>query len=110
MTKACGIVKEMARSASKSARKLTDEQFLAISRAVSDPRRFAILTQVASVDDGVGCGALAEHKVLSPATVSHHIKELTDAGLLLVKRDGRCSNLSMDRTVWQAYLARLSSI
>ena len=100
----------MTRSASKPTRKLSDAQFLAISRAVSDPRRFAILKQVAAVDDGVGCGALEEHKVLSPATVSHHIKELTEAGLLIAERDGRCSNLSMDRAVWQSYLARLSSL
>ena len=106
----CGIVKGMARSASKSAKKLTDERFRAISRAVSDPRRFAILQQVAGVDDGMGCGALQEHKVLSPATVSHHIKELVDAGLLIAERDGRCSNLSMDRAVWAAYLARLGAL
>ena len=110
MTTECGIVKGMARTASKSALKLTDEQFLAISRAVSDPRRFAILKQVAGTDDGMGCGALEEHKVLSPATVSHHIKELTDAGLLRAERDGRCSNLSMDRAVWQAYLTRLRAL
>lgn len=100
----------MARTASKSAHKLTDEQFLAISRAVSDPRRFAILQQVAAMDDGMGCGALEEHKVLSPATVSHHVKELTDAGLLHAEREGRCSNLSMDRAVWAAYLKRLGSL
>ena len=58
----------------------------------------------------MGCGALEEHQVLSPATVSHHIKELADAGLLQVARDGRCSNLMLDRAVWQAYLARLASL
>ena len=106
----CDIVKGMPRSIPKPVQTLSDEQFLAISRAVSDPRRFAILQQVSATEEGIGCGALEEHKVLSPATVSHHVKELTDAGLLRAERDGRCSNLSMNRAVWKAYLARLSSV
>lgn len=62
------------------------------------------------MDDGIGCGALEEHKSLSPATISHHVKELTDAGLLRAEREGRCSTLYLDRAVWKAYLARLSSL
>ncbi len=66
----------MKQAATKSTRKprLTDEQFLAISRAVSDPRRFAILQQVAGVPEGIGCGTLKEHEEISPATISHHLK------------------------------------
>lgn len=102
----------MKRTTAKSTRKLrlTDEQFLAVSRAVSDPRRFAILQQVAAMPDGIGCGALQEHSIISPATISHHLKELSEAGLIQMERDGRCANLSLDRTVWQAYLQRLSDL
>ena len=91
---------------------LTDEQFLAISRAVSDPRRFAILQQVAAsaAATGMPCGALQEHAFISAATISHHIKELSEAGLVVAERDGRCANLRLQRTVWQAYLKRLSAL
>jgi ArsR family transcriptional regulator len=89
---------------------LTDEQFLAISRAISDPRRFAILQQIAGASDSLACGALQEHAVISPATVSHHLKELAEAGLVETARDGRCANLSLHRSVWQAYLKRLSAL
>jgi ArsR family transcriptional regulator len=94
----------------KTVAALDDEQFRAISRALADPRRYAILQQVAAVTDGLGCGALQEHDQISPATISHHIKELTEAGLLDMERDGRCANLSLRRDVWQAYVQRLSAL
>jgi ArsR family transcriptional regulator, arsenate/arsenite/antimonite-responsive transcriptional repressor len=91
---------------------MTDEQFRAISRVLADPRRFAILEQVAAAGPGEGlpCGNLQEHAEISPATISHHLKELNEAGLVEVHRDGRCANLSLQRDFWQAYLKRLSSL
>ncbi len=94
----------------KDGAELEDEQFRAISRALADPRRYAIMEQVAAMPDGLGCGALQEHGQISPATISHHVKELTEAGLIEMERDGRCANLSLHRPVWQAYLKRLSSL
>jgi ArsR family transcriptional regulator len=104
----------MARISTKSVavkEELSDEQFLAISRAVADPRRFAILQQVAAFQDGpLACSDLREHNVISPATISHHIKELTETGLIHVERAGRNGNLILQRPVWNAYLKRLSSL
>jgi len=88
---------------------LTDEQMQAIARAVADPRRFAILQQI-SRHDCTACGSLAEQKVLSPATISHHLKELADAGLIDVQREGRCASLTLQREVWNAYLAQLAKL
>lgn len=88
---------------------LTDEQFAAISRALADPRRYAILRQIAAADN-IACYQLAEHEVISPATISHHIKELAESGLIEVEREGRVANLHMCRPVFDAYLARLSSL
>jgi ArsR family transcriptional regulator len=88
---------------------LSEEQFHAIGRALADPRRFAILRQVAA-SDGLACSKLDEHEVISAATISHHLKELHEAGLVEVERQGRCANLSLRRPVWQAYLDRLSSL
>jgi ArsR family transcriptional regulator, arsenate/arsenite/antimonite-responsive transcriptional repressor len=86
---------------------LSEEQFHAIGRALADPRRFAILKQVAAAD-GLPCSKLDEHEVISPATVSHHLRELNEAGLVEVERQGRCASISLRRPVWQAYLDRLS--
>jgi ArsR family transcriptional regulator len=88
---------------------LTDEQFQAIGHAVADPRRYAILQQIAA-DESISCGALEEHHVISAPTISHHIKELSEAGLIRVERDGRVANLFFCRAVWQSYLKRLGSL
>jgi len=97
-------------SKSASARvTLLDEQFQSIARALADPHRFAMLEQVAA-DDGMACSLLKEHDVLSPATISHHLKELSEAGLVKVKRVGRDAYVSLRRPVLDAYLRRLASL
>ena len=93
----------------RDAAKMSNEQFQAISHAVADPRRYAILRQIAA-GESISCGALEEHQVISAPTISHHIKELSEAGLIRVERDGRTANLFFCRTVWQAYLDRLASL
>ena len=39
--------------------------------------------------DGLTPGAIASRLDLAPATLSFHLKELTNAGLLIVRREGR---------------------
>jgi ArsR family transcriptional regulator, arsenate/arsenite/antimonite-responsive transcriptional repressor len=88
---------------------LPDTQFRAIGRALADPHRFAILQQVAAAD-GMACSRLEEHAVLSPATVSHHMKELSEAGLVKIRREGREAYLWLQRPVLDAYLDRLACL
>jgi ArsR family transcriptional regulator len=88
---------------------LSDTQFRAIGRALADPHRFAILQQVAAAE-GMPCSHLEEHAVLSPPTVSHHMKELREAGLVEIRREGREAYLSLQRPVLDAYLDRLSCL
>jgi ArsR family transcriptional regulator len=88
---------------------LSEEQFQSIARALADPHRFAMLEQVA-VAEGMACSLLHEHDVISPATVSHHLKELSEAGLVEVTRTGRDAYLSLRRPVLDAYLKRLACL
>jgi len=88
---------------------LSDQQFQTIGRALADPRRFAILQQIAA-SETLPCSALQEHTAISAATISHHLKELSEAGLVTMERDGRCSNLFFCRPTWQAYCKRLSAL
>ena len=88
--------------------RLTADQVEAISRAIGDPRRFAMLRQIAA-QPVLSCGGLHLRECLSAATISHHLKELQGAGLIDVAREGRALRLTLRRAVWEAYLRELAS-
>lgn len=91
---------------------LSTEQFQAIARALADPRRFAMLQQIANCNSEcpMACSALEEQKTISPATISHHLKELQEAGLIDAAREGRIVRMSLRRDIWNAYLERLAEL
>lgn len=89
--------------------RLTAEQLQAIAHAIADPRRFAILQQIASQDE-LPCTDLHARGLLAPATISHHIKVLSEAGLLHLAREGRGMRLSLDRETWTAYVHQLAQL
>lgn len=59
-----------------------------VSKALADPTRLKIYEKIAAYPD-IFCGTLVEEFGLSPATVSHHLKVLADAGLIETRRDGQ---------------------
>jgi ArsR family transcriptional regulator len=92
------------------ATKLTPRQMELIAKALAEPRRVEILKQVGADDGCTGCGALQQAQKITPATLSHHIKELENAGLVTIARQGKFMNLSLNRPVLAAYLAQLAKI
>jgi ArsR family transcriptional regulator len=90
--------------------RLSDRQFTQISRALAEPRRYRILKQIGASSEPLGCSALDGCRDITPATLSHHLKELETAGLIRVERSGKYMSMSLERDVWRAYLERLSRI
>lgn len=90
--------------------KLDAAQFARISKALADPNRFEMLERIAASTEAPTCSCVRDWLGLSPATVSHHLKELAEAGLINVERDGKYAHISLRRDVWKAYLNRLSSL
>jgi ArsR family transcriptional regulator, arsenate/arsenite/antimonite-responsive transcriptional repressor len=88
---------------------LSQQQFESIGRALADPRRYAILQQIAS-QSGMGCSALEAHQHISAPTISHHLKELQESGLIEIAREGRTACLSLRRDIWESYLHRLAKL
>ena len=71
---------------------LSDEEANAtatIFRALADPARVRIVNLLASTDDPVCVCEFVPALELSQPTVSHHLKKLTDAGLLEREQRGK---------------------
>lgn len=65
------------------------EATAALLKAVADPVRLQLLSLIRSADGGQACVCdLTSAVGLSQPTVSHHLKVLTDAGLLSRERRG----------------------
>ena len=59
-----------------------------VFRALSDPMRWTIVSEMARVDE-LACTALESMLPLSKPTISYHIKVLYHAGLIEVRKQGR---------------------
>ena len=88
---------------------LSEEQVHLIARAIADPRRYEILRQLGICKDSPSCTAMCEFVGISPATLSHHMKELETAGLVKPTRDGKFVHYIPCSDVLSAYLDRLKS-
>jgi ArsR family transcriptional regulator len=84
---------------------LDDEALMRALKALADPTRFQMMQELAAAGE-LSCGEIAERFEVSQPTVSHHLKVLLDAGLLVSRRDGKHNYTSVD-TVLVARLARM---
>ena len=84
-------------------------QFTRIAKALADPRRVEILQQIAAETE-VSCASVKECHDITPATLSHHMKELEAAGLIEVRKESKYMYACLNRSAWKAYLKELKKI
>jgi ArsR family transcriptional regulator len=81
-----------------------------ISKALADSTRLRILETI-SANKGMICGELVALRGVTPATVSHHLKILAEAGLIECSRKGQCvHNRAIPETIaeYSQALARMA--
>jgi ArsR family transcriptional regulator, arsenate/arsenite/antimonite-responsive transcriptional repressor len=59
-----------------------------VSKALADQTRLRILESI-SARDHMTCGEIVSMRGVTPATVSHHLKILSEAGLIACRREGQ---------------------
>jgi ArsR family transcriptional regulator, arsenate/arsenite/antimonite-responsive transcriptional repressor len=64
-----------------------DAAVIRVARALGDPTRLLLLRAISAADE-ISCQELTALVPLSQATVSHHLKVLSDAGLVSVRKSG----------------------
>jgi ArsR family transcriptional regulator len=59
-----------------------------ISKALADQTRLRIFEAI-SASDRMNCGQIVSLRGVTPATVSHHLRILSEAGLITCRREGQ---------------------
>ena len=75
-------------------RAMNNERIAKVSKALADPTRLRIYQMIAAKSEIV-CGELVAMEGVTPGTVSHHLKVLTEAELIECNRQGQfvCSRV-----------------
>ncbi len=82
-----------------------------ISKALADATRLMIFEAISAQKEMV-CGELVALRGVTPATVSHHLKILSDAGLIECRRKGQfVHNRAVPKTIaaYSRALARMAA-
>jgi ArsR family transcriptional regulator len=88
---------------------LTEDHLQLIAKALADPRRYEILKKLGEQRCATPCSTMRDCIDISPATLSHHMKELETAGLVRSEKDGKFVHYFLQQHVLRAYLDRLKA-
>jgi ArsR family transcriptional regulator len=79
-----------------------------MGRALGDPYRVKML-DVIRHEPGVSCNTMVEIFNLAQSTVSHHLGQLVDAGLLLREKEGRFSRFWINKKTFAEFVNLLKN-
>jgi ArsR family transcriptional regulator len=89
--------------------KMNDVEAAQIGKALGDPNRLAIYSDLAKHDE-LFCGEMHCKHPVSAATLSHHLKVLTDLGLISYRKEGLNMYYHAVPEKFAAYLQYLASV
>lgn len=75
---------------------MDDQKLVRVLKALAEKSRFQMVQEIAAAGE-LSCGDVGERFDLSQPTVSHHLKILADADVLLVRREGQHAFISVNQ-------------
>ena len=75
-----------------------------ISKALADPNRLQILKSLHKNQACMYCSDINDMIDLAQPSVSHHLKQLTDAELIIAEKEGRMVKYSLNNKVIDQYV------
>jgi ArsR family transcriptional regulator len=84
-------------------RAMDDGEVVRVLKALADPKRFQMVQDIAAAGE-LSCGQVAERFDLAQPTISHHLKILTDAGIVVARQEAKHHFISVNRDLLRAVL------
>ena len=84
----------------------TSDRLVRVAKALGDPTRLELLRRIAAAGE-ICCKDLVTLFPVKQATVSHHLKILTDAGLVSARREGQFGYYSLKTDALDEHAALL---
>jgi ArsR family transcriptional regulator len=75
---------------------LDDAAVVKVLKALAHPKRFQMVQSIASAGE-LSCGQIGDRFSFAQPTISHHLKILADAGVLVARRSAQHCYLSVNR-------------
>jgi len=85
------------------------KQIERISKALADQTRLRIFETIAARSD-LTCGDIVNLQGVTPATISHHLKVLSDAGLIECVKQGQFVHSRVVKSAIAAYTSALTRL
>jgi len=74
-----------------------------ISKALSDPSRILILKEISKKKTCLYCTEISDIVDLAQPSISHHVKQLIDADLIISSKEGRAVKYALNNAVLDEY-------
>ena len=85
-------------------------RFEKISKALGDINRLKILEDMGKKGGTLPCSEIRKVLELAQPSVSHHIKTLTEAGLIASEKNGRSLTYLLNKPLLEEFLKKLEAM
>ncbi len=86
------------------------KQLEKISKAMGDVTRLKILIEIARCKGNLQCADIMNMTQLAQPSVSHHIKTLIEADLILPEKDGRNYSYILNKPLLRNYITTIGKL